>query len=307
MSRDVTLLLMMILAAIFLVKKVNESLGGIASMVWLFFTTHALVGALWPQQSAPFAPSLQLYAATTAVMFMAAPLLASIFKNQSALLAVLIYILILDSASRLTTGATTFHGAVLAMCVPFLVKTGRKNIAIISVLIILLLKSSTGIAALAASSVVVWPMLSVPLLAMASLIFYFKPWAEMRFHQWPEYLRSYLDGNLLLGRGTGSLEYYGPRIMVKSEEWFSASFRLGHNEFIQILHDTGVIGLLLFCVLIIVEFIRNKDKYTRAMILAFVVTSIFYYPLRIPISQAIVFLLYVWMKNSAEAFEEKAK
>lgn len=106
-----------------------------------------------------------------------------------------------------------------------------------------------------------------------------------RTQMWREYMTFWLQNvNALTGAGLGAFEIIGPYIPVDGRH-----FRAMHNDFLQVLFDGGIIGLVFFLGLWV---IAAKKMFTHPVLLSFfavfLVASSTYFPLHFFFSQLIV-------------------
>ncbi len=131
---------------------------------------------------------------------------------------------------------------------------------------------------------------------------------QQRLHVWTISLEMF-NNNKLLGNGTGSfgrdyLEYqrkYFTRKNDRSILQYGGNARESHNEYIQILAENGIIGFLLFMMILfypVYIFFRNfKNENNNILLICLIsaycglmIHSLVSFPLQTPVSAAIFFI-----------------
>lgn len=109
-----------------------------------------------------------------------------------------------------------------------------------------------------------------------------------RIEMWNTYFK-WWSANIdpLFGSGLGSFEWMGPAFQISDQRYLFM-----HNDFLQVLYETGFVGLGLLCAVIYrAAKIAYKNPFQISSLVAIVIAMLTYFPLHYFISQCIVALL----------------
>lgn len=311
--------LLIIVFLLFICFKMSQKVGWFASLAWLYFSLNASILAFWPNFE-PILPGLKHQLSTMGaqnlILLLVIPLLVFInsFNFLSYSIVFLYYLFFIDAICiifgfrGLMTGNTldtsliaalipiTSNGAIYLNNKEYL-KINRYLYLVVSLLAIFMAGGATSYLCLMAMGFVYclkvkrYKELSVAVLALGLLIYLFgseafKPgdrpmlWAQhMDF--WLQLPTSYH----WFGTGFGSYQWIGPFLNSK---FAGKGFIWMHNDYLQLLFETGYIGLLTLIGLITMWFKKewNRSEYASnklIMMTGFITTMLTYSPLHSPL------------------------
>lgn len=198
--------------------------------------------------------------------------------------------------------ATTFDNCIMAVMIPWLIFSEKSLIkyfvAVLFALSIFSLHSRTGMLIIGMCALAQcyrsksWKLLLFILICAA--LFCTQEWSMLtnfpaggRIDQWYTYGRIWLENDYhWLGTGLGTFEELTLQMPVNG-----VFFRHAHNDYLQMLYETGIIGLSVFVLFTGYVFYRARESFLQTtMILAYFIASMFYFPMHFFLSQLILIL-----------------
>ncbi len=306
-----------IVLAMFMVIALVCSLeNGWMTAVWVYFLLHALATATFPHWSPEgIHPNLAVQIQKNAglILWMLTvylPVSCCIPKRARELfIYVLAAALVVDFTFMLGSGWgvlftwPSFETAMAALVLPFLYFNGSRMAGWAAVLLWAFILSNRGLTGIVAGVAGVMAfavcyrhyfLALVPVSVLPLALWVHGPTSSGRVQAWRVWVLWWSSyANPWVGFGTGSAEWVLPFLpWVPDDHSVGQTMNLFHNDFLQILFDTGLIGLLSALAVAgwLLYRLRLKPRYFACAV-SYLVVMCTYFPLHYSIGQVILCIL----------------
>lgn len=235
-----------------------------------------------------------------------------LFTPRSMILALLKLVFLTEALGVLFTGHTimfgwsSFSSVMLALSV-FLFKPHLKRLDLLAVALIVIASAyHLAITTLAIYVFIIVILIlkhnkyfGLPLLGLCLIGYLLIDPTEFltgngRYLMWSQYLEVWWNSlPKVLGTGFGTWEWIGPQLKGKDFMGFS----MLHNDFLQILFEGGIVGLVLFLWVLIEGFYKNRNLYFVLSIGSFCIAMMTYFPLHVIPGQCLALYYFLGEKD----------
>lgn len=234
-------------------------------------------------------------------------------------------------------GNPSMSGCFISITLPFVVMMGHSFIALLGLVAIGLIGSSQPIGIIAVAAAAYYlkvfskskfvTKILVTSLTLGSILILIPITTSKhhrsafdnsgRFEVWKTVLGPWFkDGRYIVGQGTGTTEVIVPRIQAieeskkhknKTESFHLTEYKWFHSEYLQMLFENGIIGLLLMLNVIYYSLIISykKNAFIFSTLCAYLATMMFNFPFHLPM-HAIFGGILLSMIFKKESFCEQA-